>query len=256
MTVKILTANLNGIRSATKKGFWDWIRKSSFDFLCLQEVRANLEDLPEESKLEGYHYYYTVAEKKGYSGVALYSKVEPLSISSEFGFLDTEARFLKAEFKNFNLVSIYVPSGTSGDERQGIKYKFLDYFAEKLKVYLKDSKPYIICGDFNIAHKKIDLKNWRTNQDKSGFLPEERAWMDKVFDDIGYLDCFRVVNQEEGQYTWWSARFPSAWVNNAGWRIDYEIASSELKNCIKNVSIYKEERFSDHAPVIIEYDLD
>ncbi len=256
MTVKVVTANLNGIRSATKKGFWNWIRRSDFDFLCLQEVRANLEDLPSESKVEEYHSYYTVAEKKGYSGVALYSKKKPLSVSSKFGFLDTEGRFLKAEFDKFNLISIYIPSGTSGDERQGVKYQFLDYFEGVLRSYLKDSKPYIICGDFNIAHKKIDLKNWKSNQDKSGFLPEERAWMDKVFDDIGYVDCFRVINHQEGQYTWWSARFPSAWVNNAGWRIDYEIASPELKDIIKGVSIYKDERFSDHAPVVIEYDLD
>lgn len=255
--MRVITLNLNGIRSAARKGFFEWMISQNPDFVCLQETRAHLEQNHElVLHPEGYKYYFYDAEKKGYSGTGIYSKHEPVQVHKGLDFHCTknEGRYLQLDFKNLSIASLYLPSGTSGEERQKMKYEFLECYLQDLKKIANSDRNFIICGDFNIAHKQIDLKNWRGNQNHSGFLPEERAWMDKIFNDIGLVDAFRTINQESDQYTWWS-NFGKAWEKNVGWRIDYQIVTKSLLHKIKKVSIYKEQRFSDHAPLIIDYDL-
>jgi len=168
--------------------------------------------------------------------------------------MDAEGRYLEARFGNLSVVSLYIPSGSSSEERQAVKFSFLDRFLPFLDDCARSGRQYVFCGDWNIAHKPIDLKNWRSNQKNSGFLPEERAWLDRVFDDNGWVDAFRTVNPEPEQYTWWSNR-GQAWAKNVGWRIDYHVVSPALRDLIRSVAIYKDERFSDHAPLTIDYDL-
>lgn len=254
---RVITLNVNGLRSAAKKGFYPWLSKQHADVVCLQEIKVQEHQLEGDHFFEhGYHAYYFPAEKPGYSGVAIYCKEEPEHIHRGLGFplADTEGRYLQVDFKKCSVASLYLPSGTSGEHRQKEKYIFLDEFLKKLKTIRKAAHPYIICGDWNIAHKQIDLKNWRGNQKHSGFLPEERAWLDEVFDKLGFVDAFREINPHADQYTWWSNR-GQAWAKNVGWRIDYQVVSPELRDKIKKEHIYKEERFSDHAPLIIDYDL-
>lgn len=256
MSLKIITANLNGIRSAASKGFFDWLAKQDADIVCLQETRAQLEHLPDTIfRPEGYHCYFHDAQKKGYSGVGIYSKKKPNKISTGLGWTiaDDEGRYIQMDFDHLSVASLYMPSGTSGDERQAHKYDFMDLYMRLLKQIKASSREFIICGDWNIAHKNIDLKNWRSNQKNSGFLPEERAWLDVLFDEVGFVDAFRVVNQEPDQYTWWSNR-ANAWANNVGWRIDYQIITPGLKNKVRSAHIYRAEKFSDHAPLLMEYE--
>ncbi|WP_455204268.1 exodeoxyribonuclease III [Kaarinaea lacus] len=257
--MKIVSANLNGIRAAEKKGFFQWMQKEKPDVICIQETKAQEHQLhPEDFYPPGYHCYYFDAQKKGYSGVAIYSRQKPQKVirglGEGFEDMDAEGRYIQADFDKLSVISLYLPSGTSGDERQQIKYDFMARFEEVMRSMRRKRREFIICGDWNIAHKKIDIKNWRGNQKNSGFLPEERAWLDKVFGPMGFVDAFRVVNQEEDQYTWWSNR-GQAWAKNVGWRIDYQVVTPKLKDKVRSVSIYKEQRFSDHAPLIIEYDL-
>jgi exodeoxyribonuclease III len=255
--MRIITVNLNGIRAAAKKGFFDWLAQQDADVVCLQETKAQEHQLTDSQfHPAGYHCYYHDAEKKGYSGVALYARQEPQEIIKGIGWtdIDSEGRYLEARFPHVNIVSLYLPSGTSGTHRQEIKVSFMERFMPYLRELQAGPQEYIICGDWNIAHKKIDLKNWRSNQTHSGFLPEERAWMDELFGAVGFVDAFRVVNQEAEQYTWWSHR-GRAWDNNTGWRIDYQVITPGLKEKVKSATIYKEQRFSDHAPLIIDYDL-
>lgn len=255
--MKIITANLNGIRSAARKGFFPWLHQQNADVICLQELRAQEADMQDQAfSMEGYHSHFHFAEKKGYSGVAIYSRIEPKKVITGLGWqiADQEGRYVAIDLGKVWVASLYMPSGTSGEERQTIKYDFLNRYAEHLKKLRADGHEFIICGDWNIAHKNIDLKNWRSNQKNSGFLPEERAWLDKLFDEVGFVDAFRVVNSAEDQYTWWSNR-GRARENNVGWRIDYQVVTPGLKPTIKSASIYKEERFSDHAPLIMEYDI-
>ena len=190
------------------------------------------------------------------SGVALYSKNKPDKLIRGFGVkeFDDEGRYIEARFDKLSVVSVYLPSGSSGEERQEAKYRFLDAFVLHLQKLRRRRSEYILCGDWNIAHNKIDLKNWRSNQKNSGFLPEEREWMTELFDQRGFVDAFREVNQSPDQYTWWSNR-GRAWEKNVGWRIDYHVVSPSLKAGIKKASIYKRKRFSDHAPLIIDYDI-
>ncbi|HRE31533.1 MAG TPA: exodeoxyribonuclease III, partial [Candidatus Berkiella sp.] len=223
----------------------------------LQEVRAPDAIFEQEAfQLPGYYCHAKSAQKNGYSGVAIYSRQKPDNVIShiDYGLADDEGRYLQIELGELVIISLYMPSGTSGEGRQALKYHFMDTYEAILHRYLETKRPHIICGDWNIAHKQIDLKNWKTNQKNSGFLPEERAWLDKVFEKIGFVDAFRVVNQEAEQYTWWSNR-SRAWENNVGWRIDYQIVTPDLKDAIKNASIYRDEKFSDHAPLIIDYEL-
>ncbi|MEJ2114478.1 MAG: exodeoxyribonuclease III [Gammaproteobacteria bacterium] len=256
--MRIITVNVNGIRAAARKGFFDWLLKQNADVVCIQETKAQLQQLEDNTIYfpKGYHCYYVDAVKKGYSGVAIYSRHKPNKVIRKYGDeeFDIEGRYLELQFDQLAVVSLYAPSGSSSEERQQAKFRFMDTFMQHLKNLKRRNKEYIICGDWNIAHKEIDLKNWRGNKKNSGFLPEERAWLDSLFNEIGYIDVFRELNQEEDQYTWWSNR-GQAWAKNVGWRIDYHVASPKLTNFAKKVSIYKEERFSDHAPLIIDYNL-
>jgi len=252
-----MTLNTNGIRAAHRKGFFGWMLKQDVDVVCIQETRAQTHQLSEEIlSPKGYVGFFNDAEKKGYSGVAIYSRQQPDKIKKNLGWdpADSEGRYIQADFGSLSIISLYLPSGSSSEERQIIKYDFMARFMPVLKKYRRQKRNYIICGDWNIAHKEIDLKNWRGNKKNSGFLPEERAWMDTLFNNVGMVDAFREINQQEDQYTWWSNR-GQAWAKNVGWRIDYQIVSSGLKGKINSAEIYKAERFSDHAPLIMEYDI-
>ena len=261
--MKIISANVNGIRAAAKKGFFDWMQKESPDVVCLQETKSQVDQLddPVFSPL-GYYRYFFDAQKKGYSGTAIYSKKQPDQVSTGLGWkvADSEGRYIQADFGDLSVASLYLPSGSSKDHRQELKMQFLDLITPMLKDIAAPSsnRAFIICGDWNIVHKKIDIKNFNGNKKRSGCLPEERAWMDKLFgvadeDNIGLVDAFRVLNQEADQYTWWSNR-GQAWANNTGWRIDYQVISPSLASSLQSTSIYKEQRFSDHAPLIMTYD--
>lgn len=255
--MKIVSLNLNGIRAAARKGLFEWMDKHSPDVLCFQETKAQTHQL--EDKLfhpDGYFDYFHDAEKKGYSGVAIYSKCEPDKVTRGLGWpdVDSEGRWIQADFGKLSVISLYLPSGTSGDTRQDFKYDVMARLEPVLLKMRRQRREFIICGDWNIAHKNIDIKNWRSNQKNSGFLPEERAWLDWLFDTAGYVDVFRQVDQTEHQYTWWSNRGQS-WANNTGWRIDYHIATPKIAQAASAVDIYKDQRFSDHAPLTIEYDL-
>lgn len=255
--MRVVTLNANGIRATHRKGFFAWVLKQNIDAICIQEIKAQVHQLTEQILAPGgYVGSFNEAEKKGYSGVAIYSREAPDRIKTKLGWhhADNEGRYIQADFGNLSIISLYLPSGSSGEERQGIKYDFMDRLMPILKRYRRQRRSYIICGDWNIAHKEIDLKNWRGNRKNSGFLPEERAWMEQLFSTVGMVDAFRQVNQQEGQYTWWSNR-GQAWAKNVGWRIDYQVVSPRLSNKIIRADIYKEERFSDHAPLIIEYDI-
>lgn len=254
--MKIITLNVNGIRSAARKGFFDWMRKQQADVVCLQETKAQVHQLDGDFRPAGYHAFFHDAEKKGYSGVALYTRSEPDEVIEGLGWpeYDAEGRYLEARFGKLSVVSLYMPSGSSSEERQQVKFRMMDKFMPYLKNLRRKRREYVICGDWNIAHKNIDLRNWRSNQKNSGFLPEERAWMDELFGPAGFVDAFRVVNQEPDQYTWWSNR-GQAWAKNVGWRIDYHVVTPGLKDAIKSAAIYKDQRFSDHAPLTIEYKL-
>ncbi len=228
---RIITLNVNGIRSAAKKGFFKWLADQNADVICLQEIKAEVAQLDDPLFWpEGYHCQYYSAQKKGYSGVALYSKEKPLTVQLGLAhdLFDAEGRAVQAQFKDFSVSSLYFPSGTSGDIRQQVKYDFLDYYLKHLKELRQQQNPVILCGDWNIAHKNIDLKNWRGNQKNSGFLPEERAWLDQVFDQLGFIDAFRAIDKNPEQYTWWSNR-GQAWQKNVGWRIDYQIVTPNLE---------------------------
>jgi len=255
----VISVNVNGIRAAQRKGFFEWLDLIDPDVICIQETKAQEHQLDDEIFYpKKYHCYYFDAEKKGYSGVAIYAKQKPDKITrglgQDFADMDAEGRFIQADFGKLSIISLYLPSGSSKEERQQVKYSFMDRFNTTLKSYRRKRREYIICGDWNIAHKKIDIKNWRSNQKNSGFLPEERAWLDQLFDQVGWVDGFRVVNQEEHQYTWWSNR-GQAWANNVGWRIDYHIITPGLAEKVKTAAIYKDERFSDHSPLILQYEI-
>jgi len=255
--VRVITLNVNGIRSAERKGFFEWLPEQRADVVCLQEIKAQVHELPTEiASPRGFHAYFHHAEKKGYSGVALFARKEPERVVSGLGWadFDREGRFLRVDYGRLSIVCLYLPSGSSSEERQQAKFDFMERFMPVLKAMREDGREYVICGDWNIAHKPIDLKNWRSNQKNSGFLPEERAWLDQLLDGVGFVDAFRVLNQETEQYTWWSNR-GQAWAKNVGWRIDYQIITPGLKKHLVRTSIYKDQRFSDHAPLTIDYDL-
>jgi len=254
--MRIVSLNVNGVRSAARKGFFHWMDKQNADIVCLQETKVQTHQLEDAVYWpDGYRCYYVDAVKKGYSGVALYSRREPDDVIQGIGWpdMDAEGRYLEARFGALSVVSLYLPSGSSSEERQAVKFDFMNRFLPYLRECARSGRSYIFCGDWNIAHKPIDLKNWRSNQKNSGFLPEERAWLDVVFEQDGWIDAFRTVNQEPEQYTWWSNR-GQAWAKNVGWRIDYHVTSSALRDKIRAAHIYKEERFSDHAPLTIDYD--
>lgn len=255
---KIITCNTNGIRAAARKGFFEWLAKQDADVVCIQETKAQVDQLSDPIfSPEGYHCTYNDAVKKGYSGTALYSKVKPQKITTRLGWdpLDSEGRYIQADYKGLSVISLYLPSGSSSDEALARKYRFMDDFMAHLKSLRRKRREFIICADWNICHKNIDLKNWKPNQKNSGFLPEERAWLDTLYDEVGYVDSFRLVEPGEEQYTWWSNR-GQAWAKNVGWRLDYQVITPKLVDTVRAASIYKDERFSDHAPQIMEYDFE
>jgi exodeoxyribonuclease-3 len=256
--MRILTLNCNGIRSAAAKGLFDWLPSQDADVVCLQETKAQEHQLGDGAfRPRGMHCWYFDAERKGYSGVAVFSKEKPRRAIRGFGVaeFDREGRYLELQFPGLSVVSVYFPSGSAGPERQASKFRFLEAFLPQLvKLARSRSRNTILCGDFNIAHREIDLKNWRANRKNSGFLPEERAWLDRVFGGLGWVDAFREVDPRPEQYTWWSNR-GRAWAKNVGWRIDYQVASPRLKGRARSARIYKERRFSDHAPLVMDYEL-
>ena len=256
--MRIITLNLNGIRSAANKGFFTWLAKQDADVICLQEIKAHEENLtPEMHNPAGYKGYFHTAEKKGYSGVGIYTRSAPDNVVIGVGLpdIDAEGRFLRLDFGNLSVISLYLPSGSSSEERQQVKFSFMERFFPMLQTLASCGRNIVICGDWNIAHKEIDLKNWRSNRKNSGFLPEERAWLTRVFDECILVDVFRQIDQRADQYTWWSNR-GQAWAKNVGWRLDYQIATADLAKKAKAVSIYIAERFSDHAPLTIDYEYD
>ena len=229
--------------------------------VCLQELKAHEQDLaPELLAPGGYQGHFHYAQKKGYSGVGIYTRHAPNQVKHGMGIeeFDAEGRLLSAHWPELSVVSAYLPSGSSGDERQAVKMRFLDAFKPWLSDLMQDhrqtGREFIICGDWNIAHKEIDLKNWRGNRKNSGFLPEERQWLTEVFDELGFVDVFRALEPGEDQYTWWSNR-GQAWAKNVGWRIDYQIATPGIAAKAKRTDIFKAERYSDHAPLTIDYDV-
>ncbi|MEX0637572.1 MAG: exodeoxyribonuclease III [Burkholderiales bacterium] len=254
--MRVITLNVNGIRSAARKGLYRWLAAQKADVVCLQEIKAHDGDLLEAMRApRGLHGFFSHAEKKGYAGVGLYSRVRPDAVDAGFGVreFDSEGRYLEARFGELSVVSVYLPSGSAGPRRQASKFRFLDVFLPHLRKLKRSGRQVILCGDWNIAHQAIDLKNWRSNQKNSGFLPEERAWLTKVFDDLGFVDVFRTLNAKPEQYTWWSNR-GQAWAKNVGWRIDYQVATPGIAARARRESIYKRKRFSDHAPLTIDYE--
>ena len=254
--MRIVTLNCNGIRSAAKKGLYDWWPAQDADVLCLQETRCCDADLaPETFRPRGWHHEWLHATtKKGYSGVAVYSRRPPDKVIRGFGSseFDPEGRYLELQFGKLSVISLYLPSGSSSPERQLAKFRFLAEFMPHLERLRRRKRHYVLCGDWNIAHREIDLKNWKSNQKNSGFLPEERAWLDDLFGRVRYVDAFRAVNQQSEQYTWWSNR-GQAWAKNVGWRIDYQVTSPDFGAYVQGASIWKDSRFSDHAPLAIDY---
>jgi exodeoxyribonuclease-3 len=252
--LRIVTLNVNGIRSAVAKGLFRWLRTAEPDLVCLQEVRADEGDIPEAARAAtGLHSIFHCAERRGYSGTALYAKRAPRSVRRGFGSaeFDAEGRYVEAEFRDFTAISVYFPSGSSSPERQQAKYRFLAEFEPHLARLRASGREIVFCGDINIAHQPIDLKNWRSNQKNSGFLPAEREWLSRQF-ELGWVDVFRRLDARPEQYTWWSNR-GQAWANNVGWRIDYQIATPGLAARARRSSIYTGRRFSDHAPLVIDY---
>jgi exodeoxyribonuclease III len=249
----VVSYNVNGIRAALNKGLLEWLKAINPDVLCLQEVKADFEQI-DASLFEalGYRVYWHAAEKKGYSGVAICSKVKPKHIEYGSGMpvYDREGRFLRADFDDVSVLSIYCPSGSSGEERQAFKIQFLDDYYEYAQQLIKKVPNLVVCGDYNICHKAIDIHNPKNNAKTSGFLPEERAWMDKIMAG-GFNDAFRLVNQEPHQYSWWSLR-SGARSRNLGWRIDYHLVTDPIKSRIKRCEILPDAMHSDHCPVLLE----
>ncbi len=253
---RVISLNANGIRAAARKGFFDWMHAQDADVVCIQETKAQVHQLTDEVfNPAGYHCYYEDAEKKGYSGTAIYTRHKPKKIIHGYGDpeFDNEGRYLEVQLEGINVVSLYLPSGSSKEERQLAKYRCMDTFTEHLKKVKRRRSETIICGDWNIVHKEEDITNWKQNQKTSGCLPEERAWLDKVFGEYGFHDGFRCIDQPPEQYTWWSNR-GRAYEKNVGWRIDYHVITSGLADKVVRTDIHKEPRFSDHAPLTMDYD--
>lgn len=253
--MRVISLNLNGIRSAYNKGLLAWFSEQNADVLCVQELKAQAADMtPDMLAPLGYHGYFHYAEKKGYSGVGIYSKTKPDAVIEGLGIteFDAEGRYIEAQFGNLSVVSLYLPSGSSGEERQAVKFKFLAALMPHLRAVKNSGREVIICADWNIAHTEKDLKNWKGNKKNSGFLPEERAWMSELLGEVGFVDVFRKLHPELEAYTWWSNR-GQAWAKDVGWRLDYQIVTPEMAGKALSTGIYKEQRFSDHAPFTVDY---
>lgn len=253
--MKIISYNVNGIRSAISKNWLQWLQASDADIVCLQEIKVQVEQIPMEIKMIedlGYHHYWYPAKKKGYSGVAILTKKKPLHVEYGCGheLFDFEGRMIRADFEDLSVISVYLPSGTTGDERQNVKYQFMDYFEQYTRELSWKYPSLVISGDYNICHKPIDIHNPKTNANSSGFLPEEREWMEKILNDT-FIDSFRYFNSDPHQYTWWSFRAGSR-DKNLGWRIDYHLVTKELEKRLKRAAILSEAKHSDHCPILLE----
>ena len=253
--LRVVSQNLNGIRSAARKGWLQWINSQDAHVVCVQEIKAGFDDLGGEMKSLGRargHFHF--AEKKGYSGVGIYARRKPRLVRNGFGSseFDSEGRYIELDFGAYTVISIYVPSGSSGEVRMKAKFIFMEQFKRHLLELKAGGREIILCGDWNVAHKEIDLKNWRANQKRAGFLPQERLWLTEIFDQIGFVDVFRRLDERSEQYTWWSNR-GQAWLKNVGWRLDYQIATPGIAATAHRVEIFKEPRFSDHAALIVDY---
>lgn len=256
MIKKIISYNVNGLRAAIEKGFFDWLQKENPDIICIQETKLQKGQVDTKAiEFLGYNHYWHYAEKKGYSGVAMFSKDKPVDIKYGIGVpqYDNEGRTIIAQFNNYSVISVYFPSGTTGDIRQEIKMAFLNDFFKFLSEYRKQHPNVIVSGDYNICHKPIDINYPKKHETYSGFLPEERAWMDS-FTNSGFVDSFRVFNQKPDQYSWWSYRAGSR-AKNLGWRIDYHMVSEPVKPLLKSAAILQSVVHSDHCPVVVEIDL-
>ncbi|MBY0339624.1 MAG: exodeoxyribonuclease III [Rhodocyclaceae bacterium] len=260
--LRIISLNLNGIRSAATKGVFDWLAQQDADIVCMQELKAQAADMSPQMLAprfdhHAYQGWFHYAEKKGYSGVGIYSRHAPDNVVIGLGNaeFDAEGRYVQLDFKGLSVVSVYLPSGSSSPERQEAKFRFLDVFYPHLQQLKAAGREVVVCGDWNIAHREIDLKNWKGNLKNSGFLPEERAWMSRVFDEQGWVDVYRRLYPEQGEeaYTWWSNR-GQAWAKNVGWRIDYQIATPAIAAAAQAAAVYKASRFSDHAPLTVDYE--
>lgn len=253
-SIRICSYNVNGIRAAVKKGFIDWLRTNPADIVCVQETKAEKDNVNHQEFTEmGYHDYWFSAQKKGYSGVAVFTKIKPDAVQLGTGhkLSDNEGRVLQLDFGKIRLINAYFPSGTSGDERQEFKYQWLNEFFKYLSALRKIHPMLVLCGDYNIAHKEIDIHDPKGNKNSSGFLPDERKWMDKFFAS-GWIDAFRHLHSEPHRYSWWSQRFPSVRLQNKGWRIDYINVTDNLKNNLLAADIYPDIKHSDHCPVYLE----
>ena len=252
--MRIISYNVNGIRSAIKKGFIDWLKTDPADIICIQETKAERDNVDHRSFTElGFHDYWFSARKKGYSGVAVFSKFKPDNVTygNGHGPSDEEGRVIQLDFGELRLINAYFPSGTSGSERQDFKYLWLNELQTWLETMRKNHPKLILCGDYNIAHREIDIHDPKGNKQSSGFLPEERAWMDRFYES-GWVDAFREFHSEPHRYSWWSQRFPSVRLQNKGWRIDYINVTSPLKQDLQDAEIFSEVKHSDHCPVYLE----
>ena len=255
--MRIISYNVNGIRAALNKGFIDWMKTDPADVICLQETKASKDNVEHALITElGYKDYWYSAQKKGYSGVAVFTKIEPTNVVYGTGHTvsDDEGRVLQLDFGDVRLINAYFPSGTTGDIRQTFKYEWLNEFFSYLEKLKQTHPKLILCGDYNIAHKEIDIHNPKGNVKTSGFLPDERAWMDNFFSN-GWVDAFRVLRPEPHRYSWWSQRFPTVREQNKGWRIDYINITSALKNNLRDAEILPDVKHSDHCPVYLEIDI-
>lgn len=253
--MRIISFNANGIRSAASKGFFDWFAGQRADVLCLQETKAKPEQLHDPVFAPaGYHAYFRSAENKGYSGVAIYSRQKPEAIIEHLDWpqVDTEGRYLEARFGNLSVVSLYLPSGSSGPLRQEFKFAMMQRFAPIFADWLRSGRDYVICGDWNIVHGERDIRNFKANQKNSGCLPEERAWLDHLITGQGWVDSYRTLNPNGEDYTWWSQR-GGARARNVGWRIDYQMVSPSLRARLQQSAIHADPKFSDHAPYVVDY---
>jgi len=256
--MRVITLNLNGIRSAFSKGLPEWLARQRADVVCLQEIKAQASDMTRRMVDPGrYRGYFHCAQKKGYSGVGIYALRGPDRVIEGLGIkdIDAEGRYIELVFGALSVVSVYLPSGSSGEHRQAEKFRFMKRFYPHLAKLMRSGREVLLCGDWNIAHREIDLKNWKSNQKNSGFLPEEREWMTRVLENLGWVDVYRRLYPDatgEG-YTWWSNR-GQAWAKNVGWRIDYQIATAGIAAAARKAAIYKARRFSDHAPLVIDFD--